>query len=396
MSVVDLGLVSKYLDISSAAQQLLSKSEQEIYANLNLMWDGKLIQADTFVVLHNTVRGPAKGGIRMSPKVSLDETRRLAELMTYKCALAQIPFGGGKSGICIDPKTLSPEARRDLIAEYCHIFGDYLRSGTYVPAPDMGTGPADMATIYGSTHIPECVTGKPPRIGGLPGREEATGYGVAFATKMAASKILGKDVDSLTVAIQGYGNVGKWTARFLAEWGAKVVGISDVGAAIYMESGLPVKDFPKVKSVEELQLPTIPQNELLLLPVDVIIPGAVENVITGDVASKMKAKLVIEAANDPTTPEGDPILIDRGIVAVPDILANAGGVIASYIEWRQAKSGSLTDKSETYEVIERQLSRAFAEMCKVVSREQISYRLAAQILAVDEVVQSMRDRGWIG
>lgn len=395
MSVVDLSLVSKYLDIGADAEMFLGKSEQECYANLNINWGGKLIQADTYVCLHNTARGPAKGGIRMSPKVTLEETKRLAELMTYKCALAKIPFGGGKSGICIDPKSLTPEARRDLISEYCHVFRPFLQNGTYVPAPDMGTNALDMATIYGYTHILECVTGKPPRIGGLPGRDEATGYGVASATKMAAAKLLGKDVKDLTVAVQGFGNVGRWTARFLALWGAKVVAVSDVTAAIYMSEGLPIEEMAQAKTLDQVQLPKINADELLLLPVDVVIPAAVENVITGDVASKMQGKLVIEAANDPTTREGDAVLRDRKIHAVPDIFANAGGVIASYIEWRQAKSGSLTEKSETYDAIERQLSRAFNEMANVVNRDEVSYRLAAQILAVDEVVQSMHDRGWL-
>ena len=395
MSVVNLELVSKYLPIGSDAEQLLSKSEQEIYANLNLSWGGKLIQADTYVVLHNTVRGPAKGGIRMSPKVSLEETRRLAELMTYKCALAKIPFGGGKSGICIDPKTLTPESRRDLISEYCHVFRYYLESGTYVPAPDLGTRPSDMATIYGYTHAAESVTGKPPRIGGLPGREEATGYGVAEATKMSAARILHKDVSEITVAIQGFGNVGKWTAKFLSQWGARVIGLSDISAAVYSESGIPVEKLMAAGTLEETQMPKMNSAELLLLPVDVFIPAAVEGVITGEIASNMKAKLVVEAANDPTTPEGDAVLQERKIAVAPDIFANAGGVIASYIEWRQGKSGSLTEKSETYEAIGKQLSSAFENMAELVDREGVSYRLAAQILAVDEVVQSMRDRGWI-
>ncbi|MHB0914011.1 MAG: Glu/Leu/Phe/Val family dehydrogenase [Armatimonadota bacterium] len=395
MSVVDLARVSKYLDIRGDAELLLRKSEQEIYFNLNVNYDGQLIQADSYVVLHSSVRGPAKGGIRMSLGVSLEETRRLAELMTYKCALARIPFGGGKSGICIDPKTLNADARRALITEYVHMLYPYLRAGSYVPAPDMGTGPSDMANIYGLTHMPESVTGKPPRIGGLPGREEATGYGVACTTRLAAQKFLGKDVKGLTVAIQGFGNVGKWTARFLHDWGARVVAISDVTAAVYMEGGLPITDMACARTLDQVQLPTIAGNDLLTLPVDVVIPAALENVLTPDVAAAMKAKLVIEAANDPTTPEADAILQERGIVAVPDILANSGGVIASYIEWRQGKSGSLTEKTETYHVIERQIKRAFGETTEVADRESVPQRLAAQILAVDEVVQSMRDRCWI-
>lgn len=394
-TVIDFGLLSKYLDIAPEAEDLLRKSEQEVYAHLSLKWNGKLIQADTYMVLHNCVRGPAKGGIRMSGDVDLDETRRLAQLMTYKCALAKIPFGGGKSGICIDPKTLSPEARRALIGEYVHVFNPYLKSGTYVPAPDMGTGPADMAAIYGFTHILECVTGKPYRIGGLPGREEATGYGVACVVKMAAESVLGKDVSEITTAVQGFGNVGRWTAIFLSEWGARVVGVSDASCAVYAESGLPIKDMSSVGMLDETQLPQIPREDLLQLPVDVLVPAAKGGIIDAELAGKLKAKLVVEAANDPTMPEGDAILQERGIAVIPDILANAGGVIASYIEWRQAKSGSLTEKSETYEAISKQLTRAFKETTDLVNSQGVNYRLASHILAVDEVVQSMRDRGWI-
>jgi glutamate dehydrogenase (NAD(P)+) len=395
MSVIDFNKVSKHIEIGHHAEHLLRKSQQEIYANLNLKWDGQLIEADTYVVLHSEVRGPAKGGIRMSPRVTLDETRRLAELMTYKCALAKIPFGGGKSGICIDPAKLTPEARRALISEYVHVFGVFLKNGSYVPAPDMGTGPGDMATIYGCTHSLESVTGKPPRIGGLPGREEATGYGVASAAKMAAEEILGKLLSDTTIAVQGFGNVGKWTARFLHEWGAKVIAISDVTGAVCMDVGLPLEQMVGVKTIGELPLPKMAAEELLLLPVDIVIPAALENVITGDVAERLQAKLVVEAANDPTTREGQDILCRRGIPVIPDILANAGGVIASYVEWRQAKSGSLTDKSETYEWILRQMSRAYTDVSDVVRKDNVSHRLAAQILAVSEVVESMRDRGWI-
>ena len=395
MSVIDFGQLTKYLDLKQEAIDLLDKSEQEIYAHLNLKWDGQLIQADTYVVLHSTVRGPAKGGIRISDDVDLEETRRLAQLMTYKCALAKIPFGGGKSGICINPKSLSAEARRALVGEYVHVFEPILRNGTYVPAPDMGTGPADMATIYGCTHLLESVTGKPYRIGGLPGREEATGYGTACAVKMAAESVLGKDISEITVAIQGFGNVGRWTARFLAQWGARVVGVSDASCAVCAEGGLPIEDMAGVGMLDEAQMPQIPREDLLKLPVDVLIPAAKGGVIDADLAAKLQAKLIVEAANDPTTAEADAILQERGIAVIPDILANAGGVIASYIEWRQAKSGSLTEKTETYAAISKQLSRAYEEAHALVQSQGVSYRLASHILAVDEVVQSMRDRGWI-
>ena len=395
MSVVDLDLVSRHVDVPDEAKRILSKSEQEAFANLNLKWEGSLIQADSYIALHCAVRGPAKGGIRMSDDVSLDETRRLAELMTYKCALAKIPFGGGKSGIRIAPKTLSPEARRALLAEYVHMFGPYLTSGTYVPAPDMGTGPIDMAMIYGFTHIPECVTGKPPRIGGLPGREEATGYGVAVTTKLAVQDLLGKELKDTTVAVQGFGNVGKWSARFLAEWGAKVMGLSDVECAVHSDKPITAEEIILAGTAANLGVRKIPRDDLLLLPVDVLIPAATGGVIDRAVAEKLQAKLIIEAANDPVTGDGDTVLQERGIHAIPDILANSGGVIASYIEWRQAKSGSLTERTETYEVIEHQINQAYAGVSAAARDKGISHRLAAQVIAVDEVVQSMRDRSWI-
>ncbi len=395
MSVIDFDLVSRHLDIPPDAAQILRKSEQEMYANLNFKWDGRLVQADTYIVLHNTVRGPAKGGIRMSEDVSLEETKRLAELMTYKCALARIPFGGGKSGIRISPKSLCPEARRDLIHEYIHVFEHYLRSGTYVPAPDMGTGPSDMATIYGATHMPECVTGKPPRIGGLPGREEATGYGVAVATKLAVEDTLGKKLEDVTVAVQGFGNVGKWTARFLSQWGAQVMGLSDVSSAVLADKPISDTAIAEASSPAELGLKEIRRDDLLLADVDVLIPAAAGGVINAQVAAGIQAKLVIEAANDPVITEGDGVMQERGIHVIPDILANSGGVIASYIEWRQGKSGSLTDKSETYEVIEKQITRAYADVSSLAKSKSVSHRLAAQVIAVDEVIQSMRDRGWI-
>jgi len=395
MSVIDFSRVSKHLEVSSQAQEILTKSEQEAYAHITLKWDGQLIHADSYVVLHSSVRGPSKGGIRLASSVSLDETRRLAELMTYKCALAHLPFGGGKSGICIDPATLKPEARRALIEDYVHLFSPYISTGAYVPAPDLGTTPADMATIYGCTHRAESVTGKPYRIGGLPGREEATGFGVAHTVKMAAQDILGKDIEDLSVAVQGFGNVGKWTARFLSDWGARVVAISDVSTGIYQESGVNVSEIAGAHLLSETSLPRVNRDDVLTMPVDVLVPAAFGGVIDGELASKIPAKLIVEAANDPTLTEADTVLAERGIQVVPDILANSGGVIASYIEWRQAKSGSLTDRRETYNAIDKQITHAYEGVAEMAKSKDISLRLAAEVLAVDEVVQSMKDRGWI-
>lgn len=395
MSVVNFDLITKHANIEPAAIAYLQRSNQEHYANLSVKWGDTVIQADAYAVFHSTARGPAKGGIRMAEDVSLEETRRLAELMTYKCALTRIPFGGGKSGIKINPRTIAPEARKMLIEQYVRHFGVFLAQGTYVPAPDMNTGPAEMATIYGITQSRESVTGKPVRIGGLQGRDEATGYGVAAIVKNAVNGILDKDVRGVTIAIQGFGNVGKWTARLLHEAGAKIIALSDETGAVYMEQGLPIDDMVNIRLLDEANLPAIDPCDILTMPVDVFIPAAINGVITADVADKTKAKLIVEAGNDPTTSEGDQILFDRGINVIPDILANAGGVIGSYVEWKQAKSGSIITKTETYHTIESHILGAYESVIKTAKQMGISHRLAAHVIAVNEVVESMRDRGWI-
>lgn len=394
-SVLDFGNVAKHLDIPSDAERILRWSEQELRVNLNFLADGGMIQAEAFLVIHNTVRGPGKGGIRLSTDVDMNETRRLAELMTYKCALVKIPFGGAKSGIALDGKLLSPVERQLLLTEYVHILDPYIGHGIYVPAPDMGTGPKDMAVIYGATHVPESVTGKPPRVGGLPGREEATGYGVYIASRLAASEYLKKDISECTVAVQGFGNVGSWAARFFAKSGARVVGVSDVNCACIAEEGLPIGQLTGNGGLECWNGQCIPRDELLNLPVDILVPAAMGGVIDEKVASEIKAKLVVEAANDPTEKAADAVLAERGIPVVPDILANSGGVIASYIEWRQGKSGSLTDKDETYSIIEKQIRRAYENVSALTGDLGVTLKLASHILAVDEMVQSMADRLWI-
>ncbi|NLN75261.1 MAG: Glu/Leu/Phe/Val dehydrogenase [Armatimonadetes bacterium] len=395
MSVVDFDLISKQANIDPAAIELLKKSNQEHYANLNIKCGDQVIQADTYVVFHSIARGPAKGGIRIAEDVSLEETRRLAELMTYKCALTKLPFGGGKSGIKLNPKTLSPEARKMIFAQYVSNFGTFLKDGTYVPAPDMNTGPADMATIYGLTRVKESVTGKPPRIGGLQGRDEATGYGVACIVKRAVDGILKQDIKGVTVAVQGFGNVGKWTARLLHQAGAKIVALSDETGAVYMDEGLPVDELADVRLLSETSLPAMDSNDIMTMPVDVFIPAAINGVITGDIATKTKARLIVEAANDPTTADADKVLFDRGICVLPDILANAGGVIGSYVEWKQGRSGSVITKSETYHTIESHLVGAYESVVTLAHHTGISNRLAAQVIAVNEVADSMRDLGWI-
>jgi glutamate dehydrogenase (NAD(P)+) len=352
------------------------------------------------VVYHNTARGPAKGGIRIARDVTLVETCDLAERMVWKTALVKVPFGGGKSGIAIDPARLNALERAEMMREYVHLLESDLMQGVYIPAPDLGSRPADMATIYGQTHLLTSVTGKPPRVGGLPGRKEATGRGVAHAARLALEKLVRRKVAGATFAVQGFGNVGSWAARFIHDMGAKVVAASDATGGRFNPKGLDVDDLMSRTSPAG-ELPSdapgdrITNAELLALDVDVLMPCAVENVLTAKTAQAVNAKLVVEGANGPTAPEGDAALESKGILAIPDILANSGGVIASYIEWRNAKSGALTDRSEVFESLEKVIERSFDEISLLAKDRKISLRRAAECVAVGEVIAAMQDRNWI-
>ncbi len=401
MSTLDFDKLAQYATIPDDAVALLNKPERQTRINLNIRLEhGDLIVGDLFLVIYNTARGPAKGGIRFQPDVNMEETADLAERMVWKTALMNIPFGGGKSGIALDPKNLNRLQKATVFREYCHLLRNELMRGQYIPAPDMGTTQWEMAVIFGETHVYESVTGKPPRVGGLPGRLEATGRGLATCVSSAAREFLGRDKGELRVAIQGFGNVGSWTARFLEEFGVRVVAVSDVAGGVYNEQGLPINDIcmrgaEGAHALNGADGDRITNEELLALDVDVLVPAATGHVLTDEVAGKVRAKMIVEGANGPTTPEGDDVLGDRGIIVVPDILANSGGVIASYIEWRKAKSGSLTRREETFEVIDDLIRDGFARVLATAKENKIAPRLAAEVLAVKEVVGSMQDRGWV-
>jgi len=395
-SAIDFEGLSRYVDIPSDARKLLERPGHEVRVTLNIVYEGHMLCTDAFLVLHCTARGPAKGGIRLSADVDMDETGRLAELMTYKCSLAGIPFGGGKSGIRLDPGSLTEDSRTALFKEYVHCLEHYLTTGLYVPAPDMGTGSGDMATIASCTRSGETVTGKPPRLGGIPGRLEATGYGVHAISKLSAREIVGRDISECSAAVQGFGNVGQWTAVFLAQSGARVVGVSDIYGAAYCEKGFTADELSRCTIAELARLhSSIERDSLLELPVDVLVPAAGGHVLDGTTAAKVKAKCVVEAANEPTTRDGDSALEASGITVVPDILANAGGVVASYAEWRQAKSGEVLEREDTFEIIENCLGRAYSSVKQAVADFGTSYRQAAHAIAVYEVAQAMVERKWL-
>jgi glutamate dehydrogenase (NAD(P)+) len=398
--MVDFDLIGKYERIPAQARRILEVAEKEVTLAINLRLNKKkAVFAPAYLVFYNTVRGPAKGGIRFASDVTLASTRDLAQRMLWKTALTKIPFGGGKSSVAIDPYSLATEERTAVMKEFVHLIREDLRAGNYIPAPDLGTNEADMAVIYGETHILESVTGKPARVGGLPGRKQATGHGVATATLLAMEH-RGLDRKKCTVAIQGFGNVGSWAAHFLCKAGLNIVAVSEVTGGVYDKGGLDIAKMMKYSGTGLIpkkfkSLRRISNEELLRLNVDILIPAAVGNILTERNASKIRAKMIVEGANGPTTEQADRIFDKRGIFVVPDILANSGGVIASYLEWRKAKSGSLTKEAETYQTIDELIGESFEEMMRVAGKKKVPPRLGAEIIAVSEVVRTMDDRRWL-
>ena len=401
MSEVDFSVVRKYLKMTDEAADLLATPERQLILHLSVNLDrGKNVIVPAYVVYHNTARGPAKGGLRMQREVTLEETTRLAELMSWKAALARLPFGGGKSGIAIDPGGLSALVKRNLIQEFVHLIRPDIFAGAYIPAPDLGTGALEMAWIYGETHMPESVTGKPPRVGGLLGRLEATGRGVAAVTQEALKCIFNQDTAGRTIAVQGFGTVGSYAALFLHRAGARVVAVSHVSGGLHNPKGLDIpalmKHAGRDRTLEGASGgDTISNDDLLTLPVDVLAPCAIGHVLTAQNAAKVRARLVVEGANAPTAPEADRILAEGGLPIVPDILANAGGVIASYLEWSDAKSGRMSTAEETFAEVEGNLGRSFDEVLGLSRQHKISLRAASHVVAVREVMSAMQDRGWI-
>ena len=385
----------------------LKLCEFEYIASFNFRIGGSWERVTGYRVQHNTTLTPTKGGVRYHPEVSLDEVRALASWMTWKCALVDVPFGGAKGGITIDPRRLSDEELELLTRKYTRRMATVFDPQGDVPAPDLNTNERIMAWIldeYSKSHIKkdtvyEVVTGKPIDLGGSHGRKEATGRGVAhIAGRAAADHDL--DLRTCRVAIQGFGNVGSHTARFMAELGARVVAVSDVDGGVYDPEGLDVEALWRHAAVDRRPLGELPGRsrrvsnaELLELPVEILIPAALENQITADNAGRVQARLVVEAANGPTTPDADELLRKRGVVLVPDILANAGGVIVSYFEWRQNLSHETWTLETVNQGLLRTLDRGYTDMMQMASSSQIDLRRAAMMLAIDRVARRTKLRG---
>ena len=352
----------------------------------------------------DSARGPYKGGVRFHPDVSMDEVTALAGWMSWKTALADLPFGGAKGGVICDPHEMSRDELKRTTRRYTEGIRRMIGPQMDIPAPDMNTNPQVMAwmmdtySVYEGYTIPEVVTGKPVEIGGTPGRIEATGRGVSIITEQLFDH-LDRALDGATVAIQGFGNVGAWTARFLTERGARVVAVSDITRGVHDSDGLDVLALFEYADeggnlADYEGADSIPNEDLLQLDVDVLIPAAVGNAITTDVADDLDADIVVEAANGPTTPEADDILRERDIPVVPDILANAGGVIVSYFEWVQNTQEYTWPKGQVNDELERRLTTSFDETIETYTEAGTpDLRTAAYTIAIDRVATAHSYRG---
>ncbi len=368
------------------------------------MDDGRWEVFTGYRVQHNIARGPAKGGIRYDMNVNLDEVKALSAWMTWKCAVVDVPFGGGKGGIICDPKKMSKAELERLTRRYIAEIMDVIGPDRDVPAPDMGTDAQTMAWVLDtySMHVRHTenavVTGKPVGLGGSLGRNEATGRGVLIVAREAMQR-LGKPLAGATVAVQGFGNVGSQSARLLHEAGARIVAVSDINGAIKNDRGLDIHAL--LKHVAETKTVTgfkggeaLDPQDLLIMAVDILVPAAMENQITEDNAAKIRAKVIVEGANGPTTPEADPILLENGVLVVPDILANAGGVTVSYFEWVQNRLGFYWREREVNERLVEYMTHAFHAVFAATDKYKTNPRLGAYILALDRVSQAMHYRGF--
>ena len=386
-----------------ALEPLRHPRRQVIVSVPVMMDDGHLRVFEGFRVVYDNSRGPGKGGIRYHPDVTLDECKALAAWMAWKCAVADIPFGGAKGGVACDPLNLSDGELERITRRYISEIFDLIGPTVDIPAPDVGTSSRVMAWIMDTFSMkkgyvePGVVTGKPIPLGGSGGRLEATGRGLLFVTRETLRRV-GRELSDSSIAIQGFGNVGSNAARLLHAAGGRVVGVSDVSGAIYNPAGL---DLPRVVAYyrETGQLRGFPgtqqlDNEALLrLPVDVLLPAAMEGQITGSNASEIQARIIVEGANGPTTPDADEVLARRGVLVVPDILANAGGVVVSYFEWVQDRNGYFWKEAEVNDRLEEKMVSAFDAVWTAKEKFEVDARTAAYILAVDRIIEARSLRG---
>jgi glutamate dehydrogenase (NAD(P)+) len=395
---------ARILNLEPGIWRILTHPKRQIMVSCPVQMDNGEIHVFTgYRVQYNISLGPAKGGIRYHPDVSLDEVTTLAAWMTWKCAVAHIPFGGGKGGIICDPTKMSRRELEALTRRYVAEIIDLIGPEKDVPAPDVNTDAQVMAWVMDtySMHVGHTstavVTGKPLELGGSLGRREATGRGVMIVTREAA-KHVGFDIKGATVAIQGFGNVGSVSAQLLSEIGAKIVAVVDWKGGVYNPAGLDVPALIQHASVHKTvngfaKSDRITSEQLFELDVDVLIPAALENQITMDNASRIKAKVLVEGANGPTTPDAHRHLHERGVFIIPDILANSGGVTASYFEWVQDRHGYFWTEKEVNERLEQKICEAFDDVLQTALKYRVDLRTAAYIVAISRVAAVTRMRG---
>ncbi len=399
-----LKLAAKKLSLDSGIHKMLSQPKRSISVSIDVRLDNGAIGVFNGVrVQHWDVRGPFKGGIRYYPNITLEEVTALAMLMTWKCAIADIPYGGAKGGVCVDSKKMTKHELERLTRRYVSLIVDYLGPHRDIPAPDMYTDAQTMAWIMDTYSqlkgymVPECVTGKPVEIGGSEGRTEATGRGVIHCVKEAAENMKLK-LKGASVAIQGFGNVGYHAAVAASEIGCKVVAVSDSTGAICNPNGLTpaavLAHKEQTGSVQNFKgCINITNEELLETQCDVLIPAAMENQITCNNADKIHARLVAEAANGPTTPEADKALYEKGIVLIPDILANCGGVTVSYFEWVQNLTREHWTLAQVNGKLEAKMTKAFDDVYGLSQKEKSDMRTAALMLGVGRVANAIKVLG---
>lgn len=399
--------VAKKLNLDRGTHALLREPMREIHISIPVKMDsGETAVFKGFRVQYNSARGPCKGGIRFHPEETIDTVRALAAWMTWKCALVDIPLGGGKGGIICNPKEMSKRELEQLSRGYIDQIWQLIGPASDIPAPDVYTNPQIMTWMMDEYsklkggNYPAMITGKPLCLGGSYGRNAATAQGALFTVREAA-KHLGIDLTSTSVAIQGYGNAGSWMAILMKKlFGSKIVAVSDSKGGIYNSKGLDPQHVlnHKLETGSVLNFPGadyISGDELLELEVDILCPAALENCLVAENAEQIKSKIVAELANGPTTPEADEILHEKNIFVIPDFLCNAGGVIVSYFEWAQNLSGYYWEEEVVIERLDKKMTRAFKEVLAATNEHQTNMRSAAYIIALKRVVEAMQLRGWI-
>jgi glutamate dehydrogenase/leucine dehydrogenase len=405
VALKQLDEAAKLIKLDKGLHQVLASPKRVLTVSLPVKMDNGEIRVFTgFRSQHNDARGPYKGGIRYHPQVSIDEVKALSMWMTWKCAVADIPYGGGKGGIICNPKEMSDGELERMTRRYAYAIADIIGPHTDIPAPDVYTGGKEMAWIMdtysalkGNFVQPEIITGKPLAIGGSLGRNEATGRGLSFTVREAAKK-LKINMKTATVAVQGFGNAGQFASQLVEEQGAKVIAASDSRGGVYNKAGMDVVTLRKhkEKTGSVVGFPgakSMSNEELLETECTILIPAALENQITGRNAGRVKAKIVAEAANGPTTPEADDILYKNKILIIPDILANGGGVTVSYFEWLQNLRREYWSEAEVNERLDKNITKAFLDVYDTHEKYGVNMRKASTLLAVNRVVEAVKIRG---